>query len=239
MKKNLSFLVVIFSFLLLPAVHSLYAQKAFEGTITWSMTVPMMGDDDPHPMVVNIKGQKSETEMDLGAMGLRKSYIDYDSGKIYMVMGSSKTGFVSNFPSDADIKKLPAQLDSMDLKPTGNKQTISGHPAEEYLITGLKIMGQNVDMSVWVSSNFPEDIRQGFYHTLKSSSAQDPKLFKALKQLAAKGLVPVRTETKQGGQIAMTMEFVKYEPKSLNDALFVPPADVKFGPMPKMPGGMN
>ncbi len=94
-------------------------------------------------------------------------------------------------------------------------------------------------MSIWVAGDFPKDIQESLYRSLKNSSSQDPKQMKAMKELADKGLVPVRMVMKQGGEVAMTMEFVKFEQKNLDNAIFVPPADVTFSPMPKMPGGMN
>jgi hypothetical protein len=239
MKKNLSFLVVIFSFLLLPAMHGLHAQKAFEGTITWTMTMPQLGDDDAHPMIINVKGKKSETEMEMGAMGSMKTYSDFDTRKFYMcmAMGSSKMNYVADM-DDPDLKKVAQKQsdDSLNLSPTGKKEIIAGHPSEEYLLKGLK---NAADISIWVTGDFPKEMQESFSNSLNNKPGQDPKQTKAFKQLADKGLVPVRVVMRRNGEIAMTMEFVKYEQKSLNDSVVTPPADVKFSPMPKMPGGMN
>lgn len=203
------------------------------------MTMPMMGDDEQHSMVINIKGKKSETEMDLGAMGLMKTYSDGDAKKTYTVIGATKMGYVADM-ADPDLKKMAEkQLDSLELRPTGQKATIAGHAAEEYLLTGIKTRGISADLSIWVTADFPKELQETFLHSLTNNPGQDPKQTKALKQLTDKGLVPVRVVMKKDGEVAMSMDFVKYEQKSLDDALFVPPADVKFNPMPKMPGGTN
>jgi len=225
--KKIAGLFLVFGFVLASPVIKLHAQ-GFEGTITWSMTIPMLGDDEKHPMVMNMKGDKSETEVDMGMMGNMKSYKDGATKKMYMVMGSSKSGFVM------DMKDLKSS-DPIEVKATGNKETIAGHPAEEYSLKGQK----GVDISLWMTADMPKDIQESFFNAIKDSPNQDPNVKKAMKQLADKGLVMVRIVMKDAGETQMTMEFVKYEKKSLDDSFFVPPADVKFGPMPAGMGGMN
>ncbi len=236
--KKLTGLFIVFGFVLAFPTLKLHAQKAFEGTITWSMSMPMMGDDDQHPMVIDIKGKKSVVDIDMGAMGSMKTYSDGDTKKIYMVMEAMKSGFVVDMAADSALKKTAqTQLGSIDLKPTGKKETIAGHPAEEYLLTGVKMKGMNLDMSIWAAADFPNDMRESLYHALNSDPGQDTKETKAMRQLADKGLMPVRTVMKKDGEVVVTTEFVKYEQKSLDDALFVPPANIKYQPMPKMGGG--
>jgi hypothetical protein len=239
MKKLLGSFIVFGCVLTFPLLNA-HAQKSFEGTLTWTTSMPIMGDDDQHPMIINMKGQKSETEMEMGPMGTVRTYSDYGSRKIYAVTGTQKTGFVMDM-SDTTIKNIAQkQLDSLDLKPTGKKETIAGHPAEEYLLTGIKMMGTSVQLSIWAASGFPKELQESLSHSLSNSPGQDPKQSKALRQLADKGLVPVRTVISKDGEVAMTMEFVKYEAKSLDDSIFVPPADVKFSAPPRqMGGGMN
>ena len=234
MKKNLSVIAALFVVAFTPALRGLHAQKAFEGTITWSMTMPMMGSEDSHSMIINVKGNKSETEMDMGGMGVVKTYVDNDAKKIYTVMGAMKTGYVADM---GDKKAAQKQLSSIGLKASGQKATINGHPAEEYLLTGVNMRGMNVDISIWVTADFPKELQETFYRSLNNNPGQDPKQTAAMRQLADKGLVPVRILMKKDGEVAMTMDFVKYEQKSLADALFVPPADVKFSSPPKAPGG--
>ncbi len=228
--KKVTGLFLVFGFVLAFPVLKLHAQNTFEGTMTWSMTAPQMGDDS-HPMIINVKGDKTESEVDLGTMGNIKTYSD--NKKIYMVMGAMKTGYIMDKTPDKAIKN---KLDSLDLKRTGQKATIAGHPAEEYLLKGMK---GGAEVSIWVAGDFPKKIRESFYHSLNNNPGEDPAQLKAMMQLADRGLVPVRIVVKRDGEMQMTTEFVKYEEKSLADALFVPPADVKFGPMPKMPGGTN
>jgi hypothetical protein len=233
MKKTFQSFVVLGLLLALPTLK-LHAQASFEGTITWSMTIPQMGDEDKHSMIINVKGDKSESEMDMGAMGLMKTYSDPSTNKTYMVMGAMKTGYFFD-KKDTDNQKMASKaMDSLDIKPTGQKTTVAGHPAEEYLLKGLKMIDE---VSLWVTPDFPKDMQKSFYHSLNNNPGQDPKEAKAMRQLADRGLVPVRIVARKGAEVAMTMEFVKFEQKGLDDKLFVPPSDVKFNPMPKMGGG--
>jgi hypothetical protein len=237
MKKLLSS-IIVFACVLASPVLKLHAQSTFEGTITWNMSIPQMGDDDKHPMVINVKGQKLESELDMGAMGAYKTYIDLMQKKGYLVMGAMKNGYIIDMPTDSNVIKNSGNL--TDAKPTGKTETIAGHSATEYLLKGIKAKGMTVDMSIWVASDFPKDVQNALTNGLMhGSGGEDSKESNAMRQFAAQGLVPVRVTASTGGEVAMTMDFVKYEQKSLDDSLFVPPTDVKFGPMPKMGGGMN
>ena len=206
------------------------AQTPFEGTATWSMTIPQM-DDEKHEMTINMKGDKVETEIDLGAQGGVKTYIDREKKKIYVAMSAMKSGWVLDFPNDSLVK---AKTGDIDLKTTGQKATIAGHPAEEYILHTKK-----ADISLWMSGDFPKEIRDAFHRSMTSQPGQDPGAARAMQQLADKGLVPVKMIVKNGEEIATTMELVKVESKKLDDSIFVTPKDITFSPMPAGMGGMN
>ncbi len=203
------------------------AQAGFEGTITWSISIPQM-DEESHSMIMNIKGDKTEQEMDMGVQGLIKTYMDRGKKKMYVAMMSMKQGMSMDMNEDAKS----TGKDDIELKPTGKKSTIAGHAAEEYLITSPK-----GDLSLWAASDFPADIREGIKGQLGHNPGQDSKQSHAFKQLSDKGLVPVKVEMKEAGEVQMSMEFVKYEMKKLDDAVFALPTDIKFNPMPAGMGG--
>jgi hypothetical protein len=215
--KKLTGLFIIYGFLLAFPVLKLHAQKPFEGTITWAMTIPMM-DDEKHSMIVNVKGDKNESEMDMGVQGIVKVYKDRSTKKMYIVMTAMKMGMTM------DLSDINNAVDSIDIKPSGQKETIAGHPAEEYLIKGAK-----GDISLWVTSDFPKEIQQSFYKSLNDNPQSDPNQIKAIRELVGKGLVPIRIVVKSAGEVQMSMEFVKYEQKSLDDALFIPPQEAPVG----------
>jgi hypothetical protein len=216
---------IAFSTVLAVPVLKLHAQSGFNGTITWAITIAQLGDDEKHDMKVNIKGDRTETETDLGAMGMVKSFNDPVAKKNYVVMGESKSGFFRDIPTDSAIK---ASALTLNLKSTGHKDTIAGRISEEYTFKDGP-----ADVSIWASGGFPKSLLD----RSQSVAQQDNVIPNALKELSKKGLFPVKVVISQQGDVAATMEYVKYEEKNLDDALFVPPVDVKFGPMPQAGGG--
>ena len=227
--KKIAGLFIVFGFVLAVPVLKLHAQNVFEGTVTWTMSVPML-DDDKHDMVLHVKDDKSEMDMDMGVQGPVKVYSDQSTKKMIMVMMTMKSGWTMDMN---DIKTTNA--DSIDIKPTGKKENIAGLSAEEYLIKGA-----HSDISLWVTADLPKDIQGSIYNSQIHNPRQDASETKAMKQLVDRGYVPIRIVVSVAGETQMSMEYVKYERKSLDDALFVPPADIKYNPMPKgVGGGMN
>jgi len=221
MKKHLAF---IFALALALAAPTLTAHaQAFEGTVHWSMSIPKM-DEEKHDMIVNMKGDKTQTNIDMGVQGQIKTFVQ--DNKIYIAMMAMKSGFVADIPKEISN-------DAIDpLKPTGQKANIAGHDAEEYLLHSSKI-----DIHFWASSDFPKSMLNGLERAMNSQPSKDQKMASAFKQLTEKGLFPVRVVMKSGEETDLSMEFVSYEEKKLDDAIFALPKDIKFGPMPTMPGG--
>ena len=226
MKSIIRLSFVLALVLALPALK-LYAQSTFEGTITMSITMPMMGDEDKHSSVVNIKGDKVETETDLGTMGVVKTYTDRSAKKVYSVMEAMHMGYTSDIPDDSK------DTSSVDIKATGKKDNIAGHSAEEYTFHITSKMGE-ADCSVWESKDFPQSLRDNAKNLGSQGGAS---MSNAFTKLAKMGYFPVKIVVSKDGEVALTQELVKYEEKKLDDALFVPPTDIKFQPMPQMGGG--
>jgi mRNA-degrading endonuclease HigB of HigAB toxin-antitoxin module len=230
--KKIAGLFLVFAFVLAAPVLKLHAQKSFEGTLTWTISMPMM-DSDKHNMIINVKGRKTEMDIDMGDQGgMMKAYTDPSKKKRYVVVGGSKMGMVSDIDNSV---KYNVKADSLSINPTGQKATIAGHPAEEYISNGT-----NGNVSLWVTADLPEDVRESFYNALSNSPGMDPKSIKQMKYLNDRGLVPVRIVVRIAGQEMMTVDFVNYERKKLDKSLFVPPADIKYSPMPTgADGGAN
>jgi hypothetical protein len=235
MKKNLSFTALLAGILFLPTMGGLHAQEAFEGSITWSMTIPKTGGEK-HLMIINTKGKKFETETDMGASGFFKTFSDGDTKKLYVLNVNKRQGFVMENPGESSNGSMANKAsDSVDLKPTGQKATIDGHPAEEYI---LRSPNSATETSFWVTADFPKEMKDVFYHSLNTNQSPDPNKSRALKIFNERGLVPIRIVVRVGAQVALTMEFVKYEEKHLDAALFIPPTDIQFNPLPQPGGGV-
>jgi hypothetical protein len=227
-KKIFRFFLV-FGFLLAFPILKLHAQKAFEGTITWSMMIA--GDSEKHLMIMNTKDKKLETETDMGSRGFFKTFSDQDTKKLYVLNVDKRQGYVLDTPGESASSSMTNKAsDSLDLHSTGQKATIASHPAEEYV---LRNPNSATETSFWVTADFPKDIREDFYHSMNANQSPDPQKSRALKFFNERGLVPIRIVVKVGGQVAMTLEFVKYEEKHLDAAIFIPPTEIQFNPLPQ------
>jgi hypothetical protein len=229
--KRTVFIALLALGFLAPVTRRASAQDKFEGTVTMAVSIPQM-DEEKHEAITNIKGDKIMTEVDLGAQGGIKAWIDVPEKKAYMYSAAmGKKGMIMDFPDDAVSNKEGADD---GLKATGQKATIAGHASEEY-----SMKTDDGDVAFWMTSDLPKDIQQAFTHSMSMNQQKDPKLASSIKRLAAKGFVPVKTVIKMGGEIAMSSELVKIEPKKLDDKIFERPADVQFVSMAQQIGEHN
>lgn len=233
MKRILLLALVALGFLSMP-IRRASAQSKFEGTITWAMTIPMM-DEEKHDMIFSMKGDQAFVQMDLGAQGGMKMWTDRAARKTYMYMAAlGNRGMIIDMPNDS-VTLAKAKDLQLDLKATGQKANVAGHASEEYMMKT-----KDMDVSMWMASDFPQDLRDAFKHAMASNQQQDVNIARAMKELGDKGLVPVKMSVKKGGETAMTMELVKIEQKKLDDKVFERPANIEFKPMPAgMMNGMH
>ncbi len=227
MKKLTGYFIAFAFVIAIPVAKVLAQASTFEGTVTWSMSIPQM-DDQPHTMTINFKDGKVEQEMDMGKQGLIKTYVvpEKNAKKYYMVMEATKMGMSVEVPDKA------VEPSDSGLTATGKKETIAGHPSEKYLVntpTGT--------LSLWASSGFPKNLTECVAKSMRDQPRQDKSSSNAFLQLAKRGLIPVKIVATSGSQTAMSMQFVKFKQKKLDDALFVPPKDIKYRPLPSMGGG--
>jgi hypothetical protein len=218
MKKSAGLLLVLAVIFGFPSIN-IHAQSGFEGTIIWNMAMQTM---KPFDFTINIKGDKSEAEMNMGEYGTSQMWSDRSTGKLYMYLSSLKKGMIMDM-NDIQSRKF----DSLDITPTGHKETIAGYGAEEYLEKTPKGV-----TSIWFTHDLPKDIQTEVLNWLRSNPRQDTKQAQIIKSFIDRGLAPVRIETSTNGKKIMTMQFVKFERKSLPDALFVPPSNITFDPSP-------
>ena len=219
--KSLVALAVLTVLVSLVSAPALRAQKSFEGTIVWTTMSQQFGDDDKHDLLMNVKGTKFEAEMDLGVNGLIKLYPDFINNKMRIYIVAQKMGFEKSIgagkSADGDV----------EFKSLGTKATIAGHPAEAYSLTTSK--GEKV---AWMTSDFPADVREEFMIGLRGLGKGNKKDRAAMEKLLAKGLVPIKIEEKEAGEVVGSLEFVKLDMHPIDDAVFALPAGVHFQPAP-------
>src|SRR5471030_2637869 len=103
MKKTAG-LFLVFAFVLSLPVIKLHAQKPFEGTLTWTMSMPST-KQEKFDITMHIKGDKNETDIDMGTLGGAKEYSDRATQKMYMVMTATNTGVVMDMKEFAHTTK--------------------------------------------------------------------------------------------------------------------------------------
>lgn len=222
MKKLVSFALVAVVGVL--SAHTVFAQKPFEGSVTWKVVSAQMGDQEAHDMTMNIKGDKFEIDMDAGVQGLIRMYPDRANNKMTMVMDAQKMGMVRPMAPDAPATE-GATPKTIDLKATGQKSTVGGHAAELYILTT-----PTESINMWMSKDFSPEIVAGLHAAMENNTRGSREQKQAFRDLAEKGYFPVKIEGKDGG----SLELVKVEPKSLPDSTFQVASDITM-----MPAGMG
>ncbi|MBS1904082.1 MAG: DUF4412 domain-containing protein [Bacteroidetes bacterium] len=208
--------------------------QSFEGTMTMQMTIPQLGGN-PIPMTIYMKGDKSATSMQTPMGGEMHTYTDLQKMKTVMVMGG-KMGY------EVDLNKAKEAAASAEPKEvvhpssTGKSKTINGYACDEFI---MNIKDGQMDM--WMTKDFPKDIMSSISKSMGRNlggmrSNQGAGAEGAFKELTDKGYAPVQVNMTKDGQVMATVEFVKYEKKSVDDKDVTVPADVTIQPMPDMSG---
>ena len=220
MKKILSASIASLAFCALP-LASAHAQAPYEGTATLAMITA--ADSDTNTVTVNMKGGKTEIDIDAGVQGLIKLYPDFKKHSMKIALMSQKSG------QEVPLQDPSTSTLKVDLKPLGKKETIAGFSAEAY---SLSI--PEADFTLWATADMPKNLRTEFQSALAPIMQDDKNIGAALKQLGEKNLVPIKVEIAPKGvpDQNATIVFLKAEPKKMADAIFDLPKDVKF----KSPG---
>lgn len=160
--------------------------------------------------------------------------------KMYMTMDLKETAEAMK-ESDKEMKKSHADEEEKfpKLTPTGKQETIAGYTCEHWLM-GDK---QELDMCVAKGLGYfgmGGQARGGadswknlaFSPKMLAEAANHPDWVKLLEG----GAFPLKFTAKQDGKVTINMEATKIERKSLDDSLFVVPADYKAMNIPTQPG---
>lgn len=173
-----------------------------------------MTGDQAFNMHIFTKGGHTITQMDMGAMGNIKCYIDKKNKKITIL------GVGQNLEMDM-LDNSPQDAKGIEMKPTGKKDVINGFKSEEYTLTLDK--GQMAD--AWLTNDLPKSVFEHMKDMQLSSAGSSGNMSTAVKKMMEKGMFFSRLimNTPQGGDV--TMDVTKVEEKDLDDAMFKVPAD--------------
>lgn len=189
------------------------AQAPFEGDIT------MQGGANGQEMtaVAHVKGSHIEMDAAHTIMGDSKIFIDTRLQKITVTMGSHA------MQHDYDNDTM-----NVDLKSTGNHKTIASYNADEYVLTTKK--GKKT--VYWAAPGVSHDVAFNMVQILFNNSPSGAR--RGANVLLGRGLAVLRTEMQyyiMGHDITAWAEFVKSEPKKIDDALLKVPDDLSIVPV--------
>lgn len=181
------------------------------------MTIKIKGDKariDPSPQVSTIIDSKTGEMLNL-----------MHDQKKFLRISADAAKAVAEMAVRADPKKQATEKPK--LKPTGKKETINGHQAEEYVCEAPAFTA-----TYWISTNHPDAAA-----IVKQLQAMSPDAW----GVSAQGMpdyrdfpgLPLRSTVNMSGtQITSTLKTVKQDP--LNDAEFTVPAGFEEMKMPDM-----
>ena len=222
----------------------------FEGLITMKLTSESQRGAE---MTYFLKGPHTRIETSMGATPDSQAVMlwDLEGGKITTLMPSRKMYMTMDLKATQEglqeaSRKMKKDGDYEEpkfpkLTQTGRVETIAGHTCEHWLM-GDK---QNLDMCVakglgyfgmggQSGSGLSAFKNLAFSRKLLAEAASHPEWVKLLKG----GAFPLKlTMLNDDGVATMNMEATKIERKSLDDSLFVVPADFKEMNIPAMPAG--
>jgi hypothetical protein len=211
----------LFTYALLIILPSLLHGQTFEGTITMEMASPMLGNQKIE-MMYSIKGDNILQSADDPKQGKIDIYTNTKTGTQTIVMAAQKQGMeIDQDVMDAAMKKL--NLPKYEPKKSNQEQKIGKYNCELYTM----MVDSIEEMDMWLSKDFPKDVSGAIKNCIdagmKSTGVKSDEFMKLFK----KGYAPVRIEVKRSGVTQFTNEFTGAEPKKLDNALFVVPADIK------------
>lgn len=205
---------------------SAFADLVIVQKVQQSSPVPLDSE-----MTMSVKGDK--VRVDIGdQVSTIVDSSNEDAGIVSLMHQQKMAMTVPKATVDAMRERAKAQLEGEDagpdIKPTGNKETISGFECEEF-----KGTFQGMNVSYWITKDLPNE-EQILEQLSKLSGDVDP--FRgAFKDGEIPGF-PIRTVIESDQSGASTMTVVSVEEKNVDESLFAIPDGYKSMEMPQTPG---
>ncbi len=214
----------------------LHAQGSFEGVVTYRAT---MAGAPASEMKYYQKGVKLRQEATMGGRS-SVSIMNGATGETIVLMPEMKQYMVMNLNEMAKQMPMAPQrapdLSQMKVTATGRRETIAGVPCEHYLFSDAATPGAGTsDVCGAAGMGFMGAGNKGmgaFPSTAGFARATHPQRA----ALARRGFFPLKMTVTGPDGSAMTWQVVRIERRSLEAALFAPPAGYAKMAMPAMPG---
>ncbi len=214
----------------------LHAQGSFEGVVTSRAT---MAGGPASEMKYYQKGAKVRQESSMGGQAAA-SIMNTATGETIVLMPAARQYMVMNLNDMARQMppgaQRPPDLAKMKVTATGRRETIAGVPCEHYLFADAATPGAGTtDICAAAGMGFMGSGSKGMGSvpsTAGFARAADPQLV----ALARRGFFPLKMTMTGPNGAAMTWQVTRIERRTLDAALFAPPAGYTKMSMPVMPG---
>ncbi len=216
------------------APAGLHAQGTFEGIVTIRVTAP---GGAPSEMKYYQKGTRIRQESTMGTQ-TGASIMNGATGEMIMLMPPMKQYMVMNVKQMAkQMPMAPRQapdLSRMKVTATGRRETVAGVPCEHYLFSDAAAPGQgDTDICGAAGMGFMGG-GQGM-GSMPSTSGFAGATNPQLAALARRGFFPLKMTMTGPDGSTMTWQVTRVERRTLDAALFAPPAGWTKMTMPAMP----
>lgn len=230
--KTIRYLISVLSMFALAAGLS---AKDFEGMIRLKMTMldksaRRSNGDGTMFMNYYAKGGLVRVDMEVAEGKVFSSIIDPVKRETTMLMTEQKMYMVHQMPPAQDPKAPASPSKDTEFIRTGETETILGYKCEKIIVKS-----KDSEAEIWGAEGL------GMFQSMGNRGPMGRPAPKSAWEtaMAEHGFFPLRMVAHdKSGKEQMRMEAVAIDPKSLDDSLFVPPADFEKIEMPGF-GGMN
>ncbi|MGH8164969.1 MAG: DUF4412 domain-containing protein [Rhodanobacteraceae bacterium] len=192
----------------------------------------MEGEKDSKNIVMKVKGDKARIEINPQITTL----LDGKTGDLVTLMNDQKK--VMRISGErakamAEMASAVTKENNAEIapKPTGKTETINGYQAEEYVSTS-----PHLQTTYWVAKNFPD-----YQSILQQMAVLQKGAFAAVRRgvpdYGKLPGMPLRTEIKSDGKIAVTSTLVSVNTDPVPDSAFDIPTDYTEMKMPDFLSG--
>jgi len=190
----------------------------FVGKLTVQFTDTNQSGKDKGPHVMTYSMKEGYVRLDMDVKNFGGMIMDLKEKQMIILMPQQKMYMVNVFNNPDQQAKAKAQVDAnnVQIKDTGEKDTILGYSCEKFVVTDAK----GLTTQLWLAHDL-----QGFTGMNPGAGmGRRPQVPAAWEELAKNGGFPMRVVTSDGKGEKFRMEVTAVDPQSLSDSLFQPPA---------------
>lgn len=210
--KKISALLALMSAAFLLQTAFAEVPALFEGVVEAAGVGPGMTNS----ATIYLKGKKAKI-LPKEAIGGTNGYpiLNMETMKISMIATTEK--YWMEMPIEAVVKSIEAG--TVNLKASGKKDTLLGHPAEEWV---GKDNEKKVEVHIWGTPDAKPGVN--FFTGFARMSDDGLVIARAGQEMIAKGLCPLKVTATKEGKSVFVWEISKMEAKTVADSTFDVPA---------------